>query len=251
MTRVAVARTMRAVPPTADDATARIIAVRETIAAAARRAGREPAAVRLVAVTKTLPPAAVVAALDAGVEDIGENYVQEAAQKRAAVGRPATWHLIGGLQRNKVSAAVRTVDWVHSVDSERLAHALDGAAEGAGRRLAVLIQVNLGDAAGQRGADPDTVEPLAQTLLGCASLAVQGLLTIAPAGAAPPELRGHFRQARRLRDEVAKRLGVELPHLSMGMSNDFSLAVEEGATLVRLGRALFGPRGSRSWREGA
>jgi PLP dependent protein len=241
---------MRAVPPT-DDATARITAVRETIAAAARRAGRDPASVGLIAVTKTLPPAAVTVALDAGLEHIGENYVQEGEHKRAAIGRPATWHLIGGLQRNKVSAAVRTFDWVHSVDSERLARALDAAAAAAGRRIPVLIQVNLKGASGQRGADPDALEPLAEALLGCGALRLQGLMTIAPADAAPAELRGHFRRARRLRDEVAKRLGVELPHLSMGMSDDFSLAVEEGATLVRLGRALFGPRGSRSWREGA
>jgi len=241
---------MPAVPPT-DDATARITAVRETIAAAARRAGRDPATVGLIAVTKTLPPAAVNVALDAGIEDIGENYVQEGEHKREAVGRPATWHLIGGLQRNKVSAAVRTFDWVHSVDSERLARALDAAAAASGRRIPVLIQVNLSGASGQRGAEPDAVEPLAEVLLGCGALRLQGLMTIAPADAARPELRGHFRRTSRLRDEVAKRLGVELPHLSMGMSDDFSLAVEEGATLVRLGRALFGPRGSRSWREGA
>ncbi len=242
---------MRAVLPTADDATARITAVRETIAAAAQRAGRDPATVGLIAVTKTLPPAAVTTALDAGIEHIGENYVQEGEHKRAAVARPATWHLIGGLQRNKVPAAVRTFDWVHSVDSERLARALDEAAAAAGRRLPVLIQLNLSGAAGQRGTEPDALEPLAATVLGCRALALQGLMTIAPADAAPGELRGHFRRTRRLRDEVARSLGVELPHLSMGMSDDFSLAVEEGATLVRLGRALFGPRGSRSWREGA
>ncbi len=242
---------MRAVLATADDATARITAVREAIGAAARRAGRDPAAVRLIAVTKTLPPAAVAVALDVGLEHIGENYVQEATQKRAAVARPATWHLVGGLQRNKVTAAVRTFDWVHTVDSTRLALALDAAAETAGRRLPVLVQVNLSGATGQRGAEPDAVEPLARAVVGCASLSLQGLMTIAPAGAASHELRGHFRRARLLRDEIARGLGVELPHLSMGMSDDFSLAVEEGATLVRLGRALFGPRGSRSWREGA
>jgi pyridoxal phosphate enzyme (YggS family) len=242
---------MRAVLALAEEATARIAAARAAIAAAAERAGRHPGAVHLIAVTKTLPPAAVAAALDAGVEDIGENYVQEAMHKRAAVVRPATWHLVGSLQRNKVPAAIRTFDWVHSVDSARLALALASAAESAGRRLPVLIQVNLSGVAGQRGAPCEGVEPLAQTLMGCASLVLQGLMTIAPADAAPHELRGHFRRARLLRDEVARRLGVELPHLSMGMSDDFSLAVEEGATLVRLGRALFGPRGSRSWREGA
>lgn len=242
---------MRAVRATDEDATARIAAARVAIEAAARRVGRDPAGVRLIAITKTLPPTAVAAALAAGIEDIGENYVQEAAQKRPAVAARATWHLIGGLQRNKVSAAVRTFDWVHTVDSTTLGQALASAAEAAGRRLPVLVQVNLSGSAGQRGATPDAVAPLAEALVGCRALAMQGLMTIAPADAEPDALRGHFREARRLRDEVARRLGVELPHLSMGMSDDFSLAVEEGATLVRLGRALFGPRGSRSWREGA
>lgn len=235
----------------ADDTAARIAAARATIADAARRAGRDPAAVRLIAVTKTLPPAAVLAALDGGLCDIGENYVQEATRKREAVGRYAVWHLIGGLQRNKVPAALRTFDWVHSVDSPRLGLALADAAESAGRRLPVLIQVNLSGAAGQHGTSPETLEALAGTIAALSSLALQGLMTIAPAGGSTEEIRGHFRRARLLRDAVAKRLGVELPHLSMGMSDDFSLAVEEGATLVRLGRALFGPRGSRSWREGA
>jgi pyridoxal phosphate enzyme (YggS family) len=242
---------MRRVAEAADDTRSRIAAARATIAAAARRAGRDPAAVRIIAVTKTMPPAAVLSALSAGLEDIGENYVQEAARKREAVAGPATWHLIGGLQRNKATAAVRTFDWVHSVDSPRLGQALADAAESAGRRLPVLIQVNLSGVAGQRGTGQETVEPLAEALVALPSLALQGLMTIAPAGGATDEIRSHFRRVRLLRDAVAKRLGVELPQLSMGMSDDFSLAVEEGATLVRLGRALFGPRGSRSWWEGA
>jgi pyridoxal phosphate enzyme (YggS family) len=233
------------------DPTTRIAAAREAIAAAAHHAGRDPSAVRLIAVTKTLPPSAVAAALAAGITDIGENYVQEAVRKRAAVAQAAAWHLIGGLQRNKVSLAVQTFDWIHTVDSSRLAVALSRAATTAGRRLPVLVQVNLSGAPGQRGVGPEALEPLARTLVGCTSLELQGLMTIAPVGAAADELRGHFRRTRQLRDEVARRLGLELPHLSMGMSDDFSLAVEEGATLVRLGRALFGPRGSRSWWEGA
>jgi len=242
---------MPGVLATAEDTRTCIGAARAEIAAAARRAGRDPATVRIIAVTKTLPPAAVAAALAGGIDDIGENYVQEAARKRAAVARPASWHLIGGLQRNKVRAAVRTFDWVHTVDSTDLALALAAAAESLGRHLDVLIQVNLSGAVGQRGTEPERVEALARSLVGQPSLGLQGLMTIAPAGAASGALRSHFRRARELRDEVARRLGVELPHLSMGMSDDFSLAVEEGATLVRLGRALFGPRGPRSWREGA
>lgn len=242
---------MPAVPAPAQDTASRIAGARVAIAAAAHRAGRDPETVRIIAVSKTLPPAAVVAALDAGLADIGENYVQEAARKRAAMDRPATWHLIGGLQRNKVPAAVRTFDCIHSVDSPRLAVALDGAAASTGRRMPALIQVNLSGAVGQHGTVPERVQSLAEVIGGLPALVLQGLMTIAPAGGAAEELRGHFRQVRLLRDEVAKRLGVELPHLSMGMSDDFSLAVEEGATLVRLGRALFGPRGPRSWQEGA
>ena len=242
---------MRAVSASPDDAVARIAAARTEIDAAARRAGRHPSGVRIIAVVKTLSPAAVVTALDAGIEDIAENYVQEGAHKRAAISRPATWHLIGGLQRNKVRSALHAFDWVHSVDSTRLGLALADAAGAAGRRLPVLIQVNLSGAPGQRGATAEGVEELLRTLVGNPDLSVQGLMTIAPGGAPADVLRDHFRGVRELRDHVARRLGVELPHLSMGMSDDFSLAVEEGATFVRLGRALFGPRGPRSWREGA
>jgi pyridoxal phosphate enzyme (YggS family) len=242
---------MPPVPGPGQDAASRIAAARSVVADAARRAGRDPECVRIIAVSKTLPPSAVASALDAGLEDVGENYVQEAARKRVAVDRPAVWHLIGGLQRNKVAAAVRTFDWIHTADSSALAVALAAAAAAAGRRLPVLIQVNASGALGQRGVAPEQVRELAEVLIGLPALALQGLMTIAPAGGDAEELRGHFRQVRLLRDEVAQRLGVELPHLSMGMSDDFSLAVEEGATLVRLGRALFGPRGPRSWQEGA
>jgi pyridoxal phosphate enzyme (YggS family) len=242
---------MRGVLATAEHTRTCIGAARAEIAAAARRVGRDPATVRIISVTKTLPPAAVAAALASGIGDVGENYVQEAARKRAAVARPASWHLIGGLQRNKVRAALRTFDWVQTVDSTDLALALEAAAESLGRHLDVLIQVNLSGAVGQRGVEPERVEALARSLVGQPSLGLRGLMTIAPAEAASGALRSHFRRARELRDEVARRLGVELPHLSMGMSDDFSLAVEEGATFVRLGRALFGPRGPRSWREGA
>jgi hypothetical protein len=242
---------MREVPAPEQDTASRIAAARAAIDQAARRAGRDPGQVRIIAVSKTLPPAAVLTALDAGLRDIGENYVQEATRKRAAVDRPATWHLIGGLQRNKVPAAVRTFDWIHTVDSPRLAVALDAAAAALGRRVPVLIQVNASGAPGQHGTVPDEVRVLAERMAGLPALTLQGLMTIAPAGGSAEELRSHFRLLRLLRDDVAARLGVELPHLSMGMSDDFSLAVEEGATLVRLGRALFGPRGPRPWQEGA
>lgn len=227
---------------------ARLGAVRATIAAAARRAGRDPGDVRIVAVTKTLPPDAVAAALAAGLADVGENYVQEAAAKRARV-PGGTWHLIGGLQRNKVRAAVRTFDRVHVVDGAPLAEALDMAAREAGRRLPVLVQVNVAAEATKRGTAPAAAGALCEAVLRLPGLALDGLMTIGPAVDDAEAARAGFRALRTLRDDVARRLGVELPHLSMGMSGDFAVAVEEGATLVRLGRVLFGARRPAAWRE--
>lgn len=242
---------MRAVSGAIDVMAARIAAVRAVITDHAQRAGRDPGQVRIVAVTKTLPVAAVQASLAAGLVDVGENYVQEARAKRDQAPAGATWHLIGGLQQNKARAAVAAFDRVHSVDSARIADALDREAAAADRRLPVLLQVNLAGTTTQRGAMPEAVPDLAKHVSRLPALALDGLMTIAPAGGTEAALRGHFRSLRTLRDDVQRALGVELPHLSMGMSDDFSLAVEEGATLVRLGRALFGPRGPGNWREGA
>jgi pyridoxal phosphate enzyme (YggS family) len=238
-------------PASEDLALARIAGVRAEVAAVARRIGRDPAGVRIVAVTKTFSPAAVALAVEAGLTDVGENYVQEARAKRAACSVTATWHLVGGLQGNKARAAAVTFDRIHTLDSQSLAAALGRAAAAAARRLPVLVQVNLSGQKSQRGARPDDVSGIVEAALREPALAVDGLMTIGPAGASAEVIRAHFREVRRLRDAVAGRLGVELPHLSMGMSGDFSLAVEEGATFVRLGRLLFGPRGSGTWREGS
>jgi pyridoxal phosphate enzyme (YggS family) len=214
------------------------------IAASARRAGRDAAAVRVIAVTKTFAAPIVSAALAAGFHHIGENYVQEARAKRRSVETEATWHLIGGLQRNKVRAAVALFDRIDTVDSADLAEALGSEAARVGRRLPVLLQVSIAGERGKRGVGPAEVERLARAVLGQASLALEGLMTIPPAAAEAEASRPLFRQLRELRDATARRLGVELPHLSMGMSNDFAVAVEEGATFVRLGRVLFGARGT-------
>lgn len=228
---------------------ARLGAVRRRIVEAAGRAGRDASRITIVAVTKTFPPGMVAAALAAGLSDIGENYVQEAALKRARVpgGR---WHLIGHLQRNKVRQAVATFERVHTVDSPRLADALDRAAEPAGCRLPVLAQVNVAGEVGKRGVRPEEARGLCAALLRLGHLALDGLMTIGPLVPDPEQARQHFRGLRLLRDDLARGLGVELPQLSMGMSDDFAVAVEEGATLVRLGRVLFGDRGTRAWREG-
>jgi pyridoxal phosphate enzyme (YggS family) len=240
----------RRVPAEPHAAVDRIAAVRAEVAAVARRAGRRPDDVTIVAVTKTMPPEVVREAIAAGLIDVGENYVQEARAKRLQVGG-GRWHLVGGLQRNKVRAAVAVFDVVQSVDSEPLARALGEAAAAAGRRLPVLVQVNAAGKPGQRGVAPEGLEAVARAVLEQGALELLGLMTIAPASADREELRAHFGTVRALRDATAKALGVEMPHLSMGMSDDFSLAIEEGATLVRLGRALFGPRRSAPWREGS
>jgi len=227
----------------------RLVDVRTAIADAARRTGRDAARVRIVAVTKTFPPSVAATAIAAGLTDIGENYVQEAKAKRTQVGH-GTWHLIGGLQRNKVRAAVVVFDRVHTVDSPDLASALSTAAASAGRRLPVLVQVNVAQEATKRGADPSVAGTLCEAVLRLPALALDGLMTIGPVAPDPEAMRPCFRALRELRDDLAARLGVELPQLSMGMSDDFTVAVEEGATLVRLGRALFGARQAGAWREG-
>ena len=218
---------------------ARLAAVRAEVVSAAGRVGRDPASVHIVAVTKTFPAAVVEAALAAGLDDVGENYVQEAAAKRAAVGRRGRWHLIGGLQRNKVRPALATFDRIHTIDSIGLARTL--AAALGDRRLPVLIQVNVAGEASKRGVLPDGAGELAAAVLSLPALALDGFMTVPPAEGATAA-RAHFRRLRELRDHVANRLGVELPHLSMGMSDDFPVAVEEGATWLRLGRVLFGTR---------
>jgi pyridoxal phosphate enzyme (YggS family) len=227
----------------ADDLAARIAAARLAVAEAAARAGRDPASVRIVAVTKAFPAAAVAAALAAGLTDIGENYVQEAAAKRTAVRAPAVWHLIGGLQRNKARTALGLFDRVHTVDSAALADVLAREAERAGRRLPVLIQVNVAGESSKRGVPPEAVEDLARAVVARPALGLDGLMAVPPTPAVPADSRPFFRRLREVRDRTQDRVGVELPHLSMGMSSDFTVAVEEGATLLRLGRALFGARG--------
>jgi pyridoxal phosphate enzyme (YggS family) len=227
---------------------ARLATISAALAAAATRSGRDPAAVTIVAVTKTFPPAAVEAALDAGLHDIGENYVQEASAKRRAVGGRGAWHLIGGLQRNKVRSAVGVFACIHTVDSAALAAVVAEEAARAGRRLPVLLQVNVAGDPAKRGVACEDVEPLAEAVLSHASLRLQGLMTVPPADG---EERQWYKVLREVRDRAKQRLGVDLPHLSMGMSSDFTIAVEEGATLLRLGRALFGERSPGARRPGS
>lgn len=236
---------------------AQIATMRERLASAAQRVGRDPAAVTLIAVTKTHPPAAVLAALAANITDMGENRVQEAVEKAAQLeAEQATlrWHLIGHLQRNKAKQAAALFAMIHSLDSLRLAETLSHhAQELRSTPLPVLLQVNVSGEASKEGFDlpggvehealPQFREQVAQiaTLPG---IRIEGLMTIAPIVAVPEQARPVFRALRLLRDDLAATLpGLALHQLSMGMSDDAEVAVEEGATMVRLGRAVFGTRG--------
>ena len=211
-------------------------AVEERIAAACARAGRRRDEVIVVAVTKTFPAEAVDSAIAAGLQHIGENRVQEARDKRPLVHGNATWHLIGHLQSNKAKDAVKLFDIIQTIDSVELAQKVAKAAESAGKVQDILIEVNAGDEPQKAGVVPAEVEKVVNEIAGIDALRVRGLMSIPPIGAVD-ETRVHFRNLRALRD----RLGLE--QLSMGMSEDFEAAIEEGSTMVRVGRAIFGPRG--------
>jgi len=223
---------------------ARLAGVRQRIAAAAERARRDPSNITLIAVGKTFPAELVAQAVRAGATDLGENRVQEAVAKRPAV-PPATWHLIGPLQRNKAAAAVATFDVIHTVDRAEIADRLQLLLERdwPGRRQRVLLEVNVGREPQKAGALPEEAQALATTILGHDRLELIGLMAIPPFGDDPEASRPHFRALRALRDRLCNGLGRELPQLSMGMSLDFEVAIEEGATMVRVGTAIFGERG--------
>ena len=213
-----------------------VAAVRSRIEAACARAGRKADEVTLVAVSKTFPADAVQEAFAAGITDVGENRVQEAREKKPLVTAQGSWHLIGHLQSNKAKDAVRLFDMIQSVDSEALAEKLARAAEGERKRQQILLQVNIGREPQKSGIDPEDAERLAGSIRSVEALDLRGLMAIPPVGEAE-ETRRWFRELRLLRD----RLGVQ--HLSMGMSEDFEVAIEEGSTMVRVGRAIFGARG--------
>ena len=215
-----------------EEVAARVAEVRERIAAAARRAGRAPEAVTLVAVTKTKPVEDLLAAYRAGVRHFGENRIQEAEAKFPSVPEGGVRHVIGPVQSNKAARAARIADVVQTVDSADLARRLDRVAAAAGRRLAVFIEVHLGDEPTKAGVDPAGLFQLVEAVQALPALDLRGLMAIPP----PGETRPHFARLRSLAETVALR------ELSMGMSDDFESAIEEGATLVRVGSALFGAR---------
>ena len=216
--------------------------LRQRIAAACRLAGRDPAEVALLPVTKTHPATAVDYAARYGLPAVGENRVQEAVDKRAQTTAALRWELIGHLQSNKARLAAAHFDRIQSVDSEKLLAGLNRAATELGRKLPVLLQINAGQDPAKFGAEPDAAPRLLELALTLPGLQVDGLMTIAPLSDDPAVARRTFANLRNIRDRLAARSGRPLRELSMGMSGDLEAAIAEGSTQVRIGSALFGPR---------
>ena len=212
----------------------RVAHVRQRVERAAERAGRSPADITIVAVSKSVSPQAIEEAVAAGIAHVGENRVQEAAAKIPGLrGLPVTWHLVGHLQTNKAKTALELFDIIHSVDSLHLAEALSHRSQ---RPLPVLLEVNVAGEAAKFGFPPGEMAAAAQAVARLPRLDLRGLMTVAPLASDPEAARPVFRELRRLRDALG------LAELSMGMSDDFEVAIEEGATLVRIGRAIFSER---------
>jgi pyridoxal phosphate enzyme (YggS family) len=231
--------------PTAEELGRRREEVLSRIAAAAERAGRNRGDVSLLAVTKGHPDELVRLAARAGFRLFGENRVAEGAGKIEAVRAefPALeWRLIGPLQTNKAKAALQCFSAIETVDRERLAARIEGLLAAEGRRMPVLLEVNVGHEATKSGAPPERAEDLARAALSCPHLEVRGLMTVPPFDPDPERARAFFRQLRETRDRLQEKLRQPFPELSMGMSHDFEVAVEEGSTEVRIGTALFGER---------
>jgi PLP dependent protein len=212
---------------------------------AARRSGRNPEAVKLIAVTKTVEAERIKVALECGVRWLGENRVQEALEKKPQLaGFSFEYHLIGTLQKNKVNKAVSGFDWIQSVDSLELARKIGAAGEAAGRVIPILLQVNLGQELTKSGVSEEAVFHLAEQVSLCPGLCVRGLMAIPPLLEDPEEVRPFFRQLRAMAEELKRKNlpNLRMEELSMGMSHDFEVAIEEGATMVRIGTAIFGER---------
>ncbi len=224
------------------DLATNLMTVQQRIAAACARAQRPPAAVTLLAVTKSQPPEVVADAAQLGLSLFGENKVQEAKAKLPLCSSRLRWHLIGHLQTNKCRDAVELFEMIESVDSLHLAEELNKRAEQAAKTMPVLLEVNAAGEASKFGYRPEQLLPELTRLNALPRLAIHGLMTIPPWTPDPERVRPAFRQVRELKAKCEQLLGAPLPHLSMGMSGDFEVAIEEGATIVRIGTALFGPR---------
>jgi pyridoxal phosphate enzyme (YggS family) len=223
---------------------ANITMIKQRIAAAALKCGRNPDSIKLLAVTKTIPTEYIIKAIDAGITMLGENYVQEAKEKITVLGQRTQWHMIGHLQTNKAKYAVNLFDYIHSVDRMELAQELDKRARLIGRKINILIEVNVSGEKTKNGIPATTAIDLIKVTSKLENLSVCGLMTMAPYSDDPENARPYFCALRNLRDNISRQqiLGIQMEELSMGMTDDFEAAIEEGATIVRIGRAIFGER---------
>lgn len=219
-----------------------LAAIRQRIRAACERAGRDPDSVLLLPVTKSQPPEVVNAAAALALTVFGENKVQEAKAKIPLCSDRLRWHFIGHLQTNKCRDAVELFEMIQSVDSLHLARELNKRAEQAAKRIPVLLEVNVAGERSKFGYVPEALLAELPALNALPRLEIRGLMTVPPWSPDPEKVRPHFRRLRELKERCEQILGAPLPHLSMGMSGDFEVAIEEGATIVRIGTALFGPR---------
>ena len=226
---------------------ANIERIRDKMAEAAMRTGRQASEIRLMAVTKTVDENRIREAIEAGVDIIGENYVQEAKRKIEKVGKHVEWHMIGHLQTNKVKYALGLFDMIQSVDRMNLAFELDRRSKALGRPTRILIEVNTSGEKTKNGVSPGDTIALIRKMTSLENLSVCGLMTVPPWFDDPEEVRPYFTALRKLRDSVIEEKieGVKMRELSMGMSADYQVAIEEGATIVRIGREIFGERGLR------
>jgi len=222
--------------------TRRVEEVQARLRRAIESCGRDPATVALMAVSKNHGPDAVREAAACGITLFGENRVQEAGAKIPECPGHVRWHLIGHLQRNKVKHAVELFEAIHSVDSVRLLEAIQQGCDQAGRRMQVLLEVNVSGEAVKFGFKPEETAGVLARAMAMSRIDVTGLMTIPPMTEDPEGARPHFRRLRALRDELKRATGLELPMLSMGMSHDLEVAVQEGSTVIRIGTAIFGPR---------
>ena len=220
----------------------RLQTIRSRMAAACERAGRAVDSVQLLAVTKTHPPQTVEAAIELGLTLFGENRIQEAKAKIPQCSDRATWHMIGHLQSNKAREAVELFAMIEGVDSLRIAGEINKRAEQADRIMPILLEVNVGGEASKSGFAPDALLAGIETIHRLPHVRIQGLMTVPPWKPVPEQARPFFARARQLKEQCEAILGEPLPSLSMGMSGDFEVAIEEGATLIRVGTALFGER---------
>ena len=225
----------------------RLDAVNRRIESACTRAGRDPAGVKLIAVSKTHGPDSIREAADCGLRVFGENKVQEAKAKIPLCAGNLSWHMVGHLQRNKVPDAVQLFEMIHSVDSLKILETIDAACDEAGRNMPVLIEVNVSGESSKFGMAPEAVPEILESANRLMHVNIVGLMTMPPFTEEIEKARPHFRRLRELRDRWRGATGIALEELSMGMTHDFEVAIEEGATWIRVGTALFGERGE-TWR---